>query len=242
MPVKECFLRYHPYCFKMSSLHFERMILMKHRRLIIAGIGGLLTVILIALVSLVDIAPIGEQGTSIGLSHLNQFVFDLFGVNMLWYTITDWLGIAAILTAFAFAVTGLVQLINRRSLLKVDREILSLGGLYIIVIGLYLLFENVIVNYRPIIMPDNTYPEASFPSSHTMLVCVIMGSAVMLINKYFKNKTLNRTLRVICFVIIGVTVMGRLIAGVHWFTDILGGILISVTLLSLYKEVISHGK
>ena len=218
------------------------MIFMKHRRLIIAGIGGLLTVILIALVRLVDVAPIGAQGTSIGLSHLNQFVFDLFGVNMLWYTITDWLGIAAILTAFVFAVTGLAQLIKCRSLLKVDREILSLGGLYLVIIGLYILFENVIINYRPIIMPDNTHPEASFPSSHTLLVYVIMGSAVMLINKYIKNQTLCRVLRAICFVIIGITVIGRLVAGVHWFTDILGGIMISVTLLSLYKEVISHGK
>lgn len=213
---------------------------MKHRRLFTACVGFLLTVILIALVRLVDVAPIGEQGTSIGLSHLNRFIFDLFGVNMLWYTITDWLGIAAILTAFVFAVTGLVQLIKRRSLLKVDREVLSLGGLYIVVIGLYLLFENVIINYRPIIIPDNTHSEASFPSSHTMLVCVIMGSAVMLINKYIKNKTLCRALRIICFVIIGVTVVGRLIAGVHWFTDILGGILISVTLLSIFKEVISY--
>ena len=202
----------------------------------------MLTVILIALVRLVDVAPIGAQGTSIGLSHLNQFVFDLFGVHILWYNITDWLGVAAVLTGFVFAVTGLVQLIKRRSLLKVDREILSLGGLYIVVIGLYLFFENVIINYRPIIMPDNTSPEASFPSSHTMLVCVIMGSAAMLINRYIRNKPLNRILRAVCYVIIGVTVVGRLIAGVHWFTDILGGILISVTLLSLYEEVISHGK
>ena len=202
----------------------------------------MLTVILIALVRLVDAAPIGAQGTSIGLSHLNQFVFDLFGVHILWYNITDWLGVAAVLTGFVFAVTGLVQLIKRRSLLKVDREILSLGGLYIVVIGLYLFFENVIINYRPIIMPDNTSPEASFLSSHTMLVCVIMGSAAMLINRYIRNKPLNRILRVVCFVIIGVTVVGRLIAGVHWFMDILGGILISVTLLSLYEEVISHGK
>ena len=202
----------------------------------------MLTVILIALVRLVDAAPIGAQGTSIGLSHLNQFVFDLFGVNMLWYNITDWLGVAAVLTGFVFAVTGLVQLIKRRSLLKVDREILALGGLYIVVIALYLFFENVIINYRPIIMPDNTSPEASFPSSHTMLVCVIMGSAAMLINRYIRNKPLNRILRAVCYVIIGVTVVGRLIAGVHWFTDILGGILISVTLLSLYEEVISHGK
>ena len=194
---------------------------MKHSRIITAGIGLLLTVILIALVRLVVVAPIGADGTSIGLSHLNQFVFDLFGVNMLWYNITDWLGVAAVLTGFVFAVTGLVQLIKRRSLLKVDREILSLGGLYIVVIGLYLFFENVIINYRPIIMPDNTSPEASFPSSHTMLVCVIMGSAAMLINRYIRNKPLNRILRAVCYVIIGVTVVGRLIAGVHWFTDIL---------------------
>ena len=236
------FLRYHPIISKMSLVYFERMIGMKHRKLLTAGIGLLLTVILIALVRLVDVAPIGADGTCIGLSHLNQFVFDLFGVNMLWYNITDWLGVAAVLTGFVFAVTGLVQLIKRRSLLKVDREILSLGGLYIVVIGLYLFFENVIVNYRPIIMPDNTRPEASFPSSHTMLVCVIMGSAAMLINRYIRNKPLNRILRAVCYVIIGVTVVGRLIAGVHWFTDILGGILISVTLLSLYEEVISYGK
>ena len=209
---------------------------MKHRRLLTSGVGLLLTVILIALIRFVDVAPIGAQGTSIGLSHLNQFVFDFFGVNMLWYNITDWLGIAAVLTAFLFAIIGLVQLIKRRSLLKVDREILALGVLYLVVIGLYIIFETVIINYRPIIMPDNTRPEASFPSSHTMLVCVIMGSAAMLINRYIKNKTLCRALRAMCFVIIIVTVVGRSIAGVHWFTDIFGGVLISVTLLSLYKE------
>ena len=240
--MKARFLRYHPISSKMSTVHFERMINMKHRRILTAGVGGVLTVISIALVRLADVAPIGAQGTSIGLSHLNQFVFDLFGVHILWYNITDWLGVAAVLTGFVFAVTGLVQLIKRRSLLKVDCEILALGGLYIVVIGLYLFFENVIINYRPIIMPDNTSPEASFPSSHTMLVCVIMGSAAMLINRYIRNKPLNRILRAVCYVIIGVTVVGRLIAGVHWFTDILGGILISVTLLSLYEEVISHGK
>ena len=215
---------------------------MKHRRLLTSGVGLLLTVILIALIRFVDVALIGAQGTSIGLSHLNQFVFDFFGVNMLWYNITDWLGIAAVLTAFLFAIIGLVQLIKRRSLLKVDREILALGVLYLVVIGLYIIFETVIINYRPIIMPDNTRPEASFPSSHTMLVCVIMGSAAMLINRYIKNKTLCRALRAMCFVIIIVTVVGRSIAGVHWFTDIFGGVLISVTLLSLYKEVISREK
>ena len=211
---------------------------MKNKRnLLFAAVSGLSAALLIILVRFVDVRPIGPEGTSIGLSYLNQFVFDRFGVNMLWYEITDWLGVAAVLTAFLFALTGMVQLIKRRSLLKVDRAILALGGLYIIVIGLYVLFEVLIVNYRPIIMPGGTGPEASFPSSHTMLVCVIMGSAMMLIDRYITGKTLLSLLRIICAVIIGVTVIGRSIAGVHWFTDILGGILISASLLALFAEV-----
>ena len=211
---------------------------MKNKRnLLFAAVSGLSAALLIILVRFVDVRPIGPEGTSIGLSHLNQFVFDRFGVNMLWYEITDWLGVAAVLTAFLFALTGMVQLIKRRSLLKVDRAILALGGLYIIVIGLYVLFEVLIVNYRPIIMPGGTGPEASFPSSHTMLVCVIMGSAMMLIDRYIAVKTLRSLLRIICAVIIGVTVIGRLVSGVHWFTDILGGILISASLLALFAEV-----
>jgi undecaprenyl-diphosphatase len=208
--------------------------------LFVSGISGLLVMILIVLVRFVDVRPIGPEGTSIGLSRLNGFFFRLSGVNILWYHITDWLGVAAILVAFLFAMAGFVQLIKRRSILKVDREILALGGLYIVVIGLYVLFEMVIVNYRPIIMPDGTHPEASFPSSHTMLVCVIMGSAIMLIGKYLKEKPLCRVLRGICAAIIGMTVIGRLIAGVHWFTDIVGGILISIFLLSLFSEVLKR--
>ena len=208
--------------------------------LFVSGFSGLLVMLLIVLVRFIDVRPIGPEGTSIGLSRLNSFFFRLSGVNILWYHITDWLGVAAILVAFLFAMAGFVQLIKRRSILKVDHEILALGGLYIVVIGLYVLFEIVIVNYRPIIMPDGTHPEASFPSSHTMLVCVIMGSAIMLIGKYLKEKPLCRVLREICAAIIGITVIGRLIAGVHWFTDIVGGILISIFLLSLFSEVLER--
>ena len=203
-------------------------------KFLIIGISGALFALLIVLLRCVDVEPVGAAGTSVGLSHLNRFVFELTGVNMVWYNITDWLGLAAIIAAFLFAATGLVQLIKRRSILKVDKEILALGGLYILVIGIYVLFENVIVNYRPIIMPGCSNPEASFPSSHTMLVCVIMGSAIIIIGKYIKKKSLCMVIRGICTAVIAVTVVGRLISGVHWFTDILGGLLISTFLLVLY--------
>ena len=209
----------------------------RNGKLIISASCFIGTVMLIILLRLVDVAPIGPNNTCVGLSHLNECVFNLFGVNMLWYTVTDWLGIAAILTAFLFSITGFIQLLKRKRLLKVDREILVLGGLYLIVIGLYVLFENAVVNYRPLIMPDSSQPEASFPSSHTMLVCVIMGSAVMLTGRYIKNKPLCALLKVFCALTIGITVIGRLISGVHWFTDILGGVMISAALLSLYSAI-----
>ena len=161
---------------------------------------------------------------------------------MVWYDITDWLGLTAIATALIFAVIGLVQLIKRKSFIKVDKEILALGGLYLFVIGIYLLFENMIVNYRPVIMPGSDFPEASFPSSHTMIVCIIMGSAVMVMKKYIRKKALQKVLTALCCAIIAVTVIGRLISGVHWFTDIIGGILISVSLLTAFSLIINREK
>lgn len=212
----------------------------RKRKLLVAGISGLLFAVLIVLVRFVDVQAIGPEGTRIGLSHLNRLVFEKLGVHMIWYEITDWLGIAALFTAFLFALTGLIQWIRRKNLLKVDKEILALGGLYLIVIGFYVLFELVIVNYRPIIMPGCAHPEASFPSSHTMLVCVILGSAIPLLGKYVKSEALCTVLRIICAAIIGITVVGRLISGVHWFTDILGGTLISVMLLNLYAAILER--
>ena len=213
----------------------------KKEKLVLTGVSGLAFILLIILIRFVDVSQIGPEETSIGLSGINSAVFQFTGVNTLWYEITDWLGIAAILVAFAFAVMGFVQMIKRRSLLKVDGELLTLGGLYVTVIGLYVLFEKVIVNYRPILMPGCEHPEASFPSSHTMIVCVIMGSAMMHLRKYVRNQAVCRTLWVICTAVIGITVIGRLIAGIHWFTDIIGGILISTALLALFS-VIAGGK
>ena len=220
---------------------FGRMMLMKcKRKLLAAGVSGLLVAVLIVLVCFVDVQAIGPEGTRIGLSHLNRFVFELFEVNILWYEVTDWLGLAAIGTAFLFAAAGLIQWIRRKDIRKVDKEILSLGGLYLIVIGLYVLFELAVVNYRPILMPGSTHPEASFPSSHTMLVCVIMGSALLLLGKYVHGKMLRKLLQAICAATIAVTVLGRLVSGVHWFTDIVGGVLISIMLLNLYADILER--
>ncbi len=204
-----------------------------------AVITCILFLILIGLVRFVDVAAIGPAGTSIGLSHLNGAVHSIIGQHDFWYTVTEILGYASFLVAGLFALVGLIQLISNRSLFQVDKEILALGGLYVVVIGLYILFEVIVVNYRPVLMDGLDFPEPSFPSSHTMLAFVIMGSAAMLCERYIRSRALSRILQIICIVVLAIIVVGRLISGVHWFTDILGGVLLSLTLLNIYAGIIA---
>ena len=202
-----------------------------------------LFLLLILLIKTVDVAAVGPEGTEIGLSKLNVAVHNLFGENLGWYKVTNVLGYLAILIGLCFAAMGGLQLIYRRSILKVDKEILLLGALYVVTVIFYIFFEKVIVNYRPILLPDGEGVEASFPSSHTMLSCVILGSGLQLLKKYGKkNTTLELVLTVVFAVMLALIVAGRLISGVHWFTDILGGILLSVALLNAYEGLLKLWK
>ena len=203
-----------------------------------------LFLLLILLVRTVDVAPVeAVEGTEIGLSKLNMAIHNMFGENLGWYKITNILGYLAILIALCFAAVGGLQLIYRRSILKVDKELLLLGGLYVVTVIFYVLFEKVVVNYRPMLMPDGTGPEASFPSSHTVLSCVILGSGLTLLKKYTKkNRTVRLILTVAFAVMLALIVAGRLISGVHWFTDIIGGLLLSVALLNAYEGLLKLWK
>ena len=197
-----------------------------------------LFLLLIAAVKTVDVAPIGPEETSIGLSGINGAIHEATGVSKLLYKLTIYLGYLSILAGLCFALFGLIQLIQRKSLLKVDREILVLGCLLVVLALLYVLFEFVVIDFRPVVMPGEAHPEASFPSSHTMLTFVILGSIMMIIGRYVKNRSLRTLIQVICGLLILVMVFGRLLSGVHWFTDILGGVLISGALLFLFAAVL----
>ena len=133
--------------------------------------------------------------------------------------------------AVVYAVIGLVQLIKRKSLLKVDKEIILLGIFYIVIIILYIFFKKYIINYCPILM--NGFKESSYPSSHTLITICLCGSSIM-INKILYNNKTTKYVNVFSLAIIIITVIGRLLSGVHWFTDILGGILISLALLMTF--------
>ena len=187
------------------------------------------------LVHLVDVQPIGPNGSSVGFAALNGFVHGAVGVHMMLYTVTDWLGLVPIACMIGFAVLGLVQLIKRKSLLKVDRSILILGGFYILVFAVYFLFEKVVVNYRPVLIDG--FLEASYPSSTTMLVLCVIPTAMMQLSMRLRNKVLKNTVFCILILFAAGMVIGRFISGVHWLTDIIGGVLLSAGLVMLYAGV-----
>ena len=177
----------------------------------------------------------GVNESSIGVASVNQVIFKTIGVNMIWYHITDWLGLVPIFIAMIYAFIGFIQLIKRRSIFKVDKELIILGVFYIIVICLYVFFEKFIVNYRPILM--NGFLEASYPSSHTLMTICLCGSSIIINRKLFNNK-IAKFVNVLSLVVVLITVIGRLLSGVHWFTDIIGGIFIGGALLMTLYSVL----
>lgn len=192
-----------------------------------------------AAVKIIDVQPIGPQETSVGFASLNHFVHGLTGVHMALYIITDWLGLVPLCFVIGFAVLGLMQWIRRKSIFKVDYSILILGVFYIVVMAVYVLFEMVVINYRPVLI--NGYLETSYPSSTTMLVLCVMPTAIMQLYTRIKNNVLRICIAITISVFIVFMVIARLLSGVHWFTDIMGGILLSEGLVVMYRAFGSLG-
>ncbi|MBQ2667321.1 MAG: phosphatase PAP2 family protein [Clostridia bacterium] len=205
-----------------------------------AGIFFLLFLGLTAAVLLVDVQPIGPCGTSVGLAALNGRVFDRLGVNPGWYAVTEVLGVVSLLPIVGYALLGAVQLIRRRSLRRVDAAVLLMGGFCVLLAAVYVFFEIVVVNYRPVLL--GAAPEASYPSSHTLLTLCVLGAAwVDLWHRLAQKKALRTVFNALAVVVMAVTVAGRLLSGVHWLTDIAAGVLLSAALVALYAAV-SHAE
>jgi undecaprenyl-diphosphatase len=177
------------------------------------------------LVTTVDVRPIGQGGSSVGLATVNGAFHAWTGVHLTLYTLTDWLSLIPLGIVAAFAAQGLLQWLRRRSLVRVDRDILVLGGYYLAVLAVYVLFEFVTVNYRPLLIEGVL--EVSYPSSTTMLVLCVIPTAVMRLRARLPRRLLT------AFALF--MVVARLLSGVHWLTDIVGGLLLSAALVHFYR-------
>lgn len=187
-------------------------------------------------IQIVDVQPVGQKGTDIGFATFNCWFHKLTGVHMTIYTITDWLGLVPILICIFFGVVGFIQLVKRKNLFKVDLDIIFLGIYYIVVIFGYLIFEMIPINYRPILIEGVL--EASYPSSTTLLILCVMPTLSFQANRRLKSITIKKILNVFVVIFSAFMVIGRLVAGVHWFTDIVGAAVLSAGLFFIYKSMV----
>ena len=212
---------------------------MKEKRNLLISVRSIGAFVLwTVLIQCVDVQAVGQNGTKIGFATLNVWFHRLTGVHMALYTISDWLGLIPIFICMCFGVLGLVQLIKRRSLLKVDLDILLLGVYYVLVIACYLIFEMIPINYRPVLIGGRL--EASYPSSTTLLVLSVMPTLWFQADRRVSNAVTRKTVAVFVIAFSVFMVIGRLISGVHWATDIIGSILLSAGLYMLSQSVILY--
>ena len=189
-------------------------------------------VIWTALVQTVDVKLIGPQSSSVGFATINGCFHKFTGVHMDLYIITDWLSLIPACFIIGFGLLGLIQWIKRKHILKVDFDILILGVFYIIVMALYLLFESCVINFRPVLI--NGILEASYPSSTTLLVLCVMPTAMIQLKNRIKNIKFKTCANVLIIAFTAFMVIARLISGVHWISDIIGGIFLSAGLVAMY--------
>ena len=188
------------------------------------------------LIQIIDVQAVGINNTNVGFATFNTWFHSLMGVNMTLYTITDWLGLVPVFVGMSFGFLGLVQLIKRKNLLKVDFDIVILGVYYVIVVLCYLIFEMIPINYRPVFI--NGFMEASYPSSTTLLVLGVMPTLIFQAKRRIKSKKIKKIICVITILFSALMVVGRLVSGVHWITDIVGSVLLSMGLFYVYKGVV----
>ena len=210
------------------------------KRVLFLGISLVVAfVIWTTLIQVVDVQHIGQNGTRVGFSSFNCWFHGLTGVHMSVYIITDWLGLVPVFICMIFGGIGVGQLIQRKSLFNVDYDIVILGIYYMIVMLVYFLFDIFPINYRPILIEG--VMEASYPSSTTLLVLCVMPTFMEQTRRRLKKVSVKRLINIFVICFSTFMVFGRLVSGVHWFTDIVGGILLSAGLFYIYKAAVLSG-
>lgn len=212
---------------------------MKKNGIVRTSLLALLFIMFTLAVINVDVQKIGPAGSEVGFAFINGPVHDALPVNDLFYQLTTFLGYLALLAVLGYGAVGVWQLMKRRSLKKVDSQLISLGIFFVLVIFCYVLFEKLVINYRPVILDEGL--EASYPSSHTLLALCVFGAMMVPYPELFSEKQLS-LVRAAAGALVVLSVVGRLLSGVHWLTDIVGAVLLSAALLSGYVSMLQIGR
>lgn len=149
---------------------------------------------------------------------------------MNWDKATDIILIANIASLAVFAIFGLCQWIKRKSIKKVDKELIFMLVPLILMAIVYFVFDKFLIwNTRP----DGS-GEPSFPSTHVMVVATIFLLIALVLPRYIKSKAACALLDLMMLIFIVLTCVGRVLANKHWTSDVIGALIFSVIFALIY--------
>lgn len=181
----------------------------------------------------INVDKVGPNKVEVGYSSINEKVFNKLGKNDKYDKISDYLLYEAMATVGIFGVIGLYQLIRRKSLLKIDGDIWMLAWYYVLVVAVYVGFDKLSINLRPILTEKGAEP--SFPSSHTLITFCFLGVTMIQASDRVRKKALRWFINIVCIGSMLAMPILRLLAGMHWFSDVVGGIIIGHVFVLAYK-------
>ena len=173
----------------------------------------------------------------VGLSHLNQFFWQHCGSNKAWELITKLMGYLCFLVLAGLVVCQIVQWVCRKSLWRVDKNLLAFDAIAVVFLVVYIFFEIVVINYRPVLIDG--VEKASYPSTHAMLFVTVLPILIAQVWHYLKSKPWRIVLTVVLSLFMVIGVVGRLFSGMHWFTDIVAGIIIASSMVCFYFSLVA---
>ncbi len=200
-------------------------------------IGAILvSVIFTVLIKTVDVQPIGPEGSWVGLASINQVVRDTLGFNAAIAQVSDYFIAPIIVFAACYVVAAVIQLIKHK---KIDRELIWFGVALILLGIIYIIFEKLALNFRPVILSDKL--EASYPSLHTLNAVALAGCIVLFNRRKLAttNARASRILNLAVSMLALFVVLCRALSGVHWLTDIIGGLLFASVIISAYRLILT---
>ena len=153
---------------------------------------------------------------------------------MNWDLATDIILYASFAVLAVFVILGLVQLIHRKSLKKVDKPLLAMFVPLILMAATYVIFDKfVVLNTRP----DGS-GEPSFPSTHAMVVATIFALVALALPRYIHSKAALITLDLLMLALLILVSCGRILADKHWLSDVLGGLGFAAIFTLVYYLII----
>ena len=198
-----------------------------------AAVGLLLIALFAAFSFFLLSAADGRAGRlSRAFSDLNLAICGSFEKIPAFTAITDFLLGLALTTCLFFAGYGLLCLIRGRGLAAVPRYLWYLGGLYALVVVIYLVFEILSVTK---LTPTATWaPFTEYPSTHALIAFAVFPSSALTARRFSSLRKALPLLDAAAVLLCLLMALGRLLAGEHLFSDVVGAAMAGLGLFFLY--------